>query len=384
MGTLCCPGPGYGDGRVNARNVRLEARPIADVIEPMRHLLTRERLDAAFAELRARGPGVLLELRPHLFGPRLEFHLAAYHTFTAMPESGARVMLPWLRERRPERVTNAITMLALLRAREAVVPLIGLRHHPDPEVRLQLPGAFFDIGDRRAVIALIDMAENDADPTIRRQSLKALAELGSVAAESVPYLESKAQLPDGGAHCKTLGGIGKPALPALRRLFKVANKLPESSRIDLLHGVCGKVSDGSDELDGLMPTLADCTGDPDPKIVDTALGALAGFGGKAKKFVPTVERVLRSGREDLRWMAARTLLLISPGNRGAIDELTRLVRDSRDGDTRYHAIIWLSDEGPAAAHAAPPLRRAAADDSDQRVRRAAADALDAIRPPEGK
>lgn len=350
------------------------SRPLAEVVNSVRGSPTEARFAAAHAELVARGPGVLAQLRPYLLDKDPKVRWLACTTFDSMPRPGAEAMMPWLTERRADRVAEAVSMLGFLRAREAVIPLIRMRGHADAKVRAELANAFLSIGDRRAVIALIDMVENDNDPTVRSAAVEALGNLRDTAAEAVPYLESKALLPGGSDHCWALTAIGKPALPALRRVFR-ATDLEDSSREALLIGIRQDVGCGIDALDGLIPDLVANADAADPKVVDSALRALTIYEDKAKEVVPAAERLLRCERESTRLAAARCLLAIEPGHQAAIAALIRLARDSRDKGTRLLAVLGLGAQGPEAVRAVPVLKRLAAGDPDEDVRECAKQGL---------
>ena len=102
---------------------------------------------------------------------------------------------------------------------------------------------------------------------------------------------------------------------------------------------------------------------------DEDISAIKKYGDRA---VPVLSRYLRSKDDREREMAMR--LLGSSGCRPAVRLLASVLRQDASPTVRWAAVEWLSQF--PWEWVAPALRRAALEDPDQTVRKAASDLID--------
>jgi HEAT repeat protein len=103
-----------------------------------------------------------------------------------MRAAGVDNVFPLLCERLaaadPEARCDAITALLLLDAPRAAEPVLAMLSDPEITVRWHACGCLHDLGDERAVPALVDVLRSDPDPQVRGTAASALGGIGSPAA----------------------------------------------------------------------------------------------------------------------------------------------------------------------------------------------------------
>jgi HEAT repeat protein len=97
-----------------------------------------------------------------------------------------------------------------------------------------------------------------------------------------------------------------------------------------------------------------------------------------KKSVPALARLLADKDEDVRNAACSALVWFMADAKLAVPVLIEILGENPDGQVRLMAAEKLGDIGPAAKEAVPALEKAR-QDKDEKVRKAAGEALEAIR-----
>jgi HEAT repeat protein len=120
----------------------------------------------------------------------------------------------------------------------------------------------------------------------------------------------------------------------------------------------------------------------DPRPAAQAQGALglSQHGPAAAPALPELVRLLDSPDAVVRQQSALALGKIGPEARTAVSALVRLLRDEQWA-VRRQAALALGDIGPEAAEAVPALEALREGPANSLVQKAAADALNKIRPP---
>jgi len=127
------------------------------------------------------------------------------------------------------------------------------------------------------------------------------------------------------------------------------------------------------------PALAAALQDSNGDVRYAATGALGRIGPAASEAVPALTAALKDSDVAVRRTAAESLGQIGPGASEAVPALVEALQDP-DAPVHVFAAQALGRIGPGAAGAIPALRAALADpNGDNRVRKAAAEALEKIK-----
>ena len=242
-------------------------------------------------------------------------------------------------------VAALLAVAATVRARRAYVDAVvaSLREgNPEVFVREEAPFAGF-AGERQAVSAVLEGAA-DADPVVRRISLRLLAEVG--VAEGAPAVEAALGDADPGVRAAALGAAAALGHPSLAG------------------AVAPLVADPAAEVRAAVPAALLATtrdprsvgepllGDDDPEVRAAAAGALLGPDEGARR----LEGMLGEGDPSERAAAAAALGAMAgePGlPEHAIEALVDALRDT-DPSVRLRALEVVPELGPAAME---PLSR---------------------------
>lgn len=221
------------------------------------------------------------------------------------------------------------------------------------------------------------------DPEKIELAIEKIAHQGPDATQAVPalttLLSSKyAKIRAHAAHC--LGQIGKPAMPAASALAKLITDDDPSVR----HAALEALAEIEPGRELVVPLLCTALCDQDPRVIRRALHALADrgapivpamiealkndqteywgllvlqeIGPEAKDAVPEIMTVLREPEEPWQRMeACITLGKIGPASAPAVPQLIELLDDPEKG-VQHAAVFALAKIGPAAELAAEKIR----------------------------
>jgi HEAT repeat protein len=227
---------------------------------------------------------------------------------------------------------------------EIVAPaLLAVASDPDPDVTTNIVNALAGLGESivpRATKAL-------QNPKGRHLAIKVLTRLGPKAAGAVPALIDAAKDPDPEFRASVhfaLASIGPPAAPAAEM-------------------------------------LAEAISSDDVRVRESALYALREIGPGAKAAARPLLRKATADRSFDALAAAWALSRIMPNNPAIAPRIVPvLIRglSHKDEHTRLNSAEAIAEWGPAAAQAAPELKKIARDDGSPAVRAAAEAALKRI------
>ncbi len=322
---------------------------------------------------------------------------------------------------------HAASIAGVLRFRQAVPQLIGMRKDDNADVRHVVALSLGYVKDRRAIIALLDMAISDTDTFARLEALSSIGNFGAAASEAIPELtrlaffdpapagkiEEGFDFDDATYRSKTaiaLARIGKESLPVLQKTMLDKN-LHYDVRERALFAINETVRfHGKQMALEAIPALIKVL-DDHPNLERRAASCLSGFGSDAKTAIPVLERKLQNDKDEFRMGFAACLLEIDPTNAPALamliaildednpDRCIQALRSLRHAgpaatDSLKRVIVLLDHEktfvrvtsaellqaiGPEAAPALPALLKRAEKETDARVQREITLAINAIR-----
>ncbi len=144
---------------------------------------------------------------------------------------------------------NVARALGALQAKEGVEPLLRLAVSPDDKTREAVVRALGDIGDARAAAPIIELADKEKQPYIRKMAIEALGKIGD--AKAVPVLVKNLYIEVPGISFYyearfSLLQIGSAAIPDLMKTLERKNKDVEAIRM----------SDGSEIGEGAIEAKA--------------------------------------------------------------------------------------------------------------------------------
>ena len=258
---------------------------------------------------------------------------------------------------------HAASIAVVLRFRAAVPELIGMRKDDNADVRHVVALSLGYVKDRRAIIALLDMAISDTEMFVRLAALSAICYFQTEAAEAIPELTRPAffdpppagKLEEGfdfdeaayrSSAATALACIGGASLPVLQKTMLDKNLSYEVRARAMIaindvvrfHGK--KVA--TDAIPALIKSL-----DDHPGLEMRAASFLGRFGSDARAAIPVLERKLKTGKEELCMIFASSLLEIDPANAPALAMLIAIL-DEDDPDRCIQALRSLRHAGPAA------------------------------------
>jgi HEAT repeat protein len=356
--------------------------------------------------------------RPRLDDPDAKVRTDALRCLTvAAPDEARRTALAWLEGRLPValvaaawkclgdlRRVRAADLPALLRAlprargcgapevvalagRAAVRPLMELLRSPDSASRVAAASALRRLGPKAApaVPRLIELLD-DPDEQVVTYALSALSEIGEAARAAVPRVIELCNV-----H-RTEAGIGFGAANALAKIGRddpdaiaaVIARIDSKDR-DVVFNAVSRVAEIGPAAGAAVPRLVALYKHRNShwQFRMHLLEALAALGPAAAEARPLLEKALRDGEVRLRYGAALALGMIGPAGKAAVPVLLEAMHDSHDswwwvmhGEQGLRALGAI---GPAATAAVPALIEAARTAYSERRRRAAREALAAIR-----
>jgi len=250
-----------------------------------------------------------------------------------------------------------------------------------PDQRLDAAKALAKKGPEVAP-ALIK-ALKDKDWRVRRGATDALAALKEQAKDAVPALiealkDKEPWVRDGAA--TALGRIGPDAEPAARPLVELLKDKDEWVRESAMTALPQVTKDKDILLQGAINAVM--VPDTGWSVRRHAMGVFGRYAKDCKPAVPALVYMLEHPGEGM-WMSIDRVAEILAGvgeAEKAVSLLTRLL-ESDDQGTRHRAATALGKLGKDAAAALPVLRTLAAQNDDERLRKAAAATVEQI---EGK
>jgi HEAT repeat protein/mono/diheme cytochrome c family protein len=287
-------------------------------------------------------------------------------------------------------------------ANAAVPALLGALNDPSSRIRFTAAIALGEIGDERAVPALVDVLRKDTSRSVRMYCIRALATIGADGPGVVPALIDVLGGDDnlGAEAGRALAAIGPSALPPVIEAANHADPRIRAEAALVLGQLAGEPA-------RTAPVLIQALRDLEASVADSAARALAGMGDSA---VPHLIEAVRSD-EDPRargyaalalGQASRPVAVAVPALIAALDDPEPTVQQlacwslgkigpqaapstealaaklrSTDLVLRRTAAWALGNVGPAAAAAVPALETCLQDEQ-LTVREEAAEALQKI------
>lgn len=317
-------------------------------------------------------------------------HKAAYSLLAFGPQAGAA--WPYLLEATKDEDMGvrqiALNSIAQLGPRKETIPhLIAAWNNPDrpPEgvreyvvINLELAGAL----DPKAVIPTLVQALNDKAAAVRSRAAFALARVRQPVPEAVPRLTAMLSDSDKQCHYAAALALGRvatsaeAALPDLRRLQGDDDPYVRGSAALALWRFRGDSDSTIRTFLEILKTengrvfAAECLGEMG-SAAKTALPALWSFIHAPPGHTGYIDRMLPA----VRLRAAEAILKINPPSPEAISAILQAMNDAPWLTSR--GIITLGQLGSSAEAAIPTLEKALSE-TNENVRRVAAEALSKI------
>lgn len=257
------------------------------------------------------------------------------------------------------------------------------------------------ISGANAAELLTGRLRDEADPSVRRDVVEKLGELGPPAREAVPVLETATQDED--------SDVREAASDALARVspedaVKTLVKNLKASQWQVRCGAAQMLGEMGPAARDAIPALKAATRDDDPNVQAAALDALVklapgdavkplvpklnagepperqiaaqmlgAIGPAAREAIPALQKATQDNDSNVQAAALEALVKVSPGD--AIKPLVLKLYHASESPGREKAAQMLGSMGSAARDAIPALQEAAARDSNADVHAAAQDAL---------
>jgi HEAT repeat protein len=176
----------------------------------------------------------------------------------------------------------------------------------------------------------------------------------------------------------SLKELGPRALPPLRRSLKDPDPTVRSSSANALAVL------GNDAREAI-PDLIEAMSDADAEVRLAALGALRMIGPEADDIIPPLCRAIKDEDRRVRELAVQSLGGLGRGRPAAVDALIEALRDP-DPDVRIQVTDvferlrpgGFSPQGETLRKVESALRRALAEEQEERIRKEIDDALEAV------
>jgi HEAT repeat protein len=257
---------------------------------------------------------------------------------------------------------------------QAVEMLLGQLKSKNPRVQAAALRGLLDLEtDPKQVVPLLAEVIEKGQPEAVSEALGALSVLGE---QAVPVLDEALSRPEARARAAMLvallGAKAKDVVPALVTALDDKN---EDTRREVLLALAAIGPDAAPAIGGIQASLSD----PEPRIKATAAYALGRIGPAAKAALPTLRSEMTSPDSLVRVASAYAVVHVAPGDeRLARDALPVLIQGLQNplAPARRGAAEALAVIGKPARVASERALRAAAQDPDESVRKAALMALE--------
>ena len=263
------------------------------------------------------------------------------------------------------------TLAAQYKNQTALAALIDALDSPEPSVRYHAANQLCSTGpEAGAALPLLTKCMSDTNTGVRVNAAMAVYRISGQSDEPVRILVEamKADSPtdrgNSAAHLSQIGPAAKPAVPALRQLFRDPDQYASSWASEALK----KIDPDSirEETPGLDKMISRAT-DPDSPKFWEALEQLKQIGPEAKAAVPALIAALQKGVRgrmvelDSSWVVARALLRIDPSQAPVVvQSMVKSLRTVGLGNRNMCAVL-LGELGPKAISTVPDLVTALAD-----------------------
>ncbi|HUY92107.1 MAG TPA: HEAT repeat domain-containing protein [Pirellulales bacterium] len=315
-------------------------------------------------------------------------YAAAYALGDIASPAGAEALKQARRSDDPMLKTIAVWGLAKISPdskvlmREAAEQLVASLKSDDKYVRQAAARALVELRpDPELVRPALLAALADDDPAVRGNIVEAVAALG---ASATPDLVKGLKNPNfRDASAAILARIGPPAkaaLPALLAALDDATSTERSSADDFHAEALVAIALIGPQDPAVVKKCTAMLNSENDRVRRTATYALGKAGAAAKGAMSALRGQLNGDDETLRMVTLWALLQITPGDqqivKAAVPGLTKALEDSRPL-VRLEAVLALGKLGSQAASAKAALEQLA-DDPDEAVRRAAAEAVEQV------
>jgi HEAT repeat protein len=341
-----------------------------------------------------RPPGIMEALLPFLHDPAPEVRVAAVRTVAACGDDrSVEPLLAVLKDPDPDVRAAAIRALPQLGDSRAVEPLLAALKNPTPDLRAAAVAALVASYDRRAKEPVLAML-HDPSPVVRRRVVDAIG--GSSSRRLVDLQVTATRDEDEGIRCAALShlenlleSLGKRKA-SVRQAFTAALKDGSPSVRQVAVGAVAQLGP-ADTVDLLLPMLRD----PDPYVRTEAIECLS---GRRDERIPAAlrameqdpNRMVQGAAREARWQAPKEEsleMVVAKLDDTAVAErvrAARLLEEYEEERTIAPLLAHVTDHNAQARAAiisalrvytdpeAAAAVKAALEDSDVRVRQAAA------------
>ena len=258
---------------------------------------------------------------------------------------------------------------------EVVPHLVSALKGPNPQLRVAAARALLDLDPPAELTRpLIIKVMEEASPEVLHNILDALAGVGE---KAVPRLIEALKVEEVRPHAAAIiARIGPPAKAAVPGLIEALGDENPVARSEVLYAIAAIGPDAAEAV----PVVIEVLDDPELEVRYAACYALAQIGEAAEPAKAKLVEHLYHADRFLSLNCALTLARIAPTCAAtAPKSVPILVRglQSDEAAKRYHSAEALKQLGPLAKGAAAALKKATTD-SDEGVRKAAAEALQAV------
>lgn len=267
-------------------------------------------------------------------------------------------------------------------ARDATPDLVALLENDLSDARAAAAFALIKIGAKEVLPLLPKTLQDEKTPLLREVSAWGLVTLSSdhqkYASFLIPVLVNGLRHPidlariESAAALSRLGSAASSTAPALIAAFQ-QEKNPNARREML--AALGQINP---EPAPALQSIKVALNDSDYSVKYTAYYALGSLGPAASQEIPLLVKNLQDRDEFLQIVSAWALIRISPQTQEVVSKALPLLTkglEILDPRARFDAASALGELGPAARNALPALQKIEEKDTEEAVRKAAAEAI---------